>query len=84
MALSNEDREEMTALLNAVLDSRDRIDKERHRADHEFIDLLRAQHQARQELWKKFQTSLVGGAALAVLGGLGWIGALIIEHFHRG
>lgn len=47
-----------------------------HRA---FVQLLIEDRANRRVLWQKFQASLIGGAALAILGVLGWIGTLVLE-----
>ena len=50
-----------------------------HDKHHDFVQMLIDDRARRAALWQKFQTSLVGGVALAVLGALGWAGNLVLQ-----
>jgi len=70
-------------LLDDALNSRRAIDDATHADHHEFIAMYRARWEARQKMWQRFKLSFVGGAAMAVVGALAWIGQLIIEHWPK-
>jgi hypothetical protein len=54
-----------------------------HEAHHAFVQLMIERDARRSELWAKFQASLVGGIALALLGGLGWVGTVILDYLRH-
>jgi hypothetical protein len=58
------------------------IDKQMRCADEqetlcEWVRLQIEQQHVRNERWKKFESSFIGGLALMILGWLGWIGTVI-------
>lgn len=45
----------------------------------EFITILVQREERRKKHWEKFQLSLIGGAAMVLLGWLAWIGSVVLE-----
>ena len=82
------DKDELTLMLeNAltkVLNEGRSITDEQHRLDHEWLERQRENDRKWAARWDKFQTSLIGGLAVAILGGLGWIGKIVIDNMTRG
>ena len=79
----NLDEKQLEELLDKVLNSRRAIDDATHADHHEFITMYRARWEARQKMWQRFKLSFVGGAAMAAVGVMAWIGQLIIEHWPK-
>lgn len=78
------DKDELTLMLeNAltkVLNEGRSITDEQHRLDHEWLERQRENDRKWAVRWEKLQTSIIGGIALLILGGLGWVGKIVIEH----
>lgn len=78
------DKDELTLMLeNAltkVLNEGRSITDEQHRLDHEWLERQRENDRKWAARWEKLQTSIIGGIALLILGGLGWVGKIVIEH----
>lgn len=72
-------KDEIITAVHEALDARRSLDNDTHAEHHAFIQMMIDDRARHAELWKKFQSSLVGGVALAVLGSLGWVGKLILE-----
>lgn len=77
---------EMQALIketiNAVLDERNRIEAEKHAADHAFIEFLRQREKRRQEIWVSVKKNVIAfliTSALIGIGTLVWNGWLAIN-----
>lgn len=78
------EKEELKAILNEVLHENRKIDNETHQIQHQWIEMKMANEQKWYARWEKFQASLIGGIALAILGFLGWIGNIVLNHIlHR-
>lgn len=77
-------KEEMVEALDNALNNRRCVDDDIHRHDHEFIRMIREREERRVKLVTKFKMSLVGSLAMGVVGGLTWLGGLIIESFKHG
>ena len=45
-----------------------------------FVDMLIKRDERRQERWKKFTLSFIGGTALVIVGWLIWAGTVVLEH----
>ncbi len=79
------DKAELTEILREVLHEQRAIDDDKHELHHEFIEMELQRREARKKLWERFKLSFVGGVALAILAGLGWVGQLVlgaIKHNH--
>ena len=72
-------KEDLIDALREVLHEEREIEDDTHQLHHEFIEMELQRRESRKKLWERFKLSFVGGVALAVLGGLGWIGALILN-----
>jgi len=57
--------------------------KEIHAQHHDFIANEIARRKDRVEVALKFKNSFVGAIAVACVGGLGWIGKLILEALQK-
>jgi len=55
------------------------ITPEAHISHHQFIELMMQKRENREKLFRKFESSLIGGLALAILGALGWIGSVVLD-----
>lgn len=69
------DREELKELihetLSMVLDERNRVDAEKHAADHIFIEMLRQKEQRKQEIWISVKKNVLVFVIISALGGFG-------------
>lgn len=69
------ERDELKGLIhetvNAVLDERNRVDAEKHAADHAFIEMLRQKEQRKQEIWISVKKNIIGFLIISTLTGLG-------------
>jgi len=79
--------EEMRLLIretvNAVLDERNRIEADKHAADHAFIEFLRQKEKRKQKMWVSVKKNVLVFLVISALGGLGtliWIGWLSVNH----
>lgn len=80
-------REETKAIvreaLKEILDQRDALDRERHRADHDFVALLREERERRRIMWEKVRSTVIGGMILACFGGVArfliWVADLFLK-----
>lgn len=79
--------EEMRLLIretvNAVLDERNRIEADKHAADHAFIEFLRQKEKRKQEIWVSVKKNVLAFLIVSALGGLGtliWNGWLSVNH----
>lgn len=77
-------KEELTEAIAEALARHDIEDNELHRKHHEFIQSEIDRRQANKDRWEKFQSSLIGGFALGILGVLGWIGTLVLSWLRHG
>lgn len=76
-------KEDLLEVLDSVLSKKEIFTDEKHQEHHAFIQAELDRRRRSIERWEKFQSSLIGGIALAVLAGLGWIGTLILEWVRR-
>lgn len=74
------DVESFEVTLRKVLNEEREITQGQHTADHEFVKMMREKAVKWDARWEKLQTSMIGGFALAILGGLGWIGKIVIDY----
>lgn len=56
--------------INAVLDQRNRVDADKHAADHAFIELLRQKEQRKQEIWISVKKNVIAFLIVSTLGAL--------------
>jgi len=70
--------------LDEALNQRRNVNDELHLRHHEYIEMELKRREGREELWKRFRSSLVGGLAVTTIAGLGWVGTLIIESVRTG
>lgn len=77
-------KEEMIEAFIEALEAKRTVPKDTHTEHHAFIELMMKREERRAELWQKFKSSIIGGIALAILAGLGWIGTLILEFVRHG
>lgn len=75
------ERDDLKAVLEEVLHQKRTIDEETHITHHRFVQRQIERDERRQELFRRFRLSFVGGLAMAVLGFLGWLGTLIVGWF---
>jgi len=54
-----------------VLDQRNRVEAEKHAADHVFIDILRQKEQRKQEIWISVKKNVIGFLIISALTGIG-------------
>lgn len=59
------------------------IDKDTHTLDHRYVGELRIRRLKSERRWEKFRLSIIGAVGAAFVGGLVWIGRLIIEAFRH-
>ena len=57
--------------------------REIHTQHHEYIALEIERRKRREDALMKFKNSFVGAIAIACVGGLGWIGKLILEALQK-
>lgn len=78
------DKDELTLMLenalNKVLNEGRSITDEQHKLDHDWLTRQREKDRKWDARWEKLQTSIIGGLALAILGGLGWVGKIVVEN----
>lgn len=77
-------KDELVAAFIEALDAKRTVPQDTHAEHHTFIELMMKREARRAELWQKFNSSLIGGVALAILAALGWIGALVLEFIRHG
>lgn len=83
------DQEALRALMREaiadVLDSRDRIDRETHHDDHDWIRLQREREKKWNDMMEKVRLSVIGAVTVAIIAGfvkfLSIIGALVVAGF---
>ena len=68
--------------VNEVLDERDAIDHETHKAHHEAVERWIVRQDRKDELFTKAINSAVGVIILGMFSGLAWIGKIVLEHLH--
>lgn len=73
-------KKDLSEAINKALNDARHITDETHKLHHDFIQYLIEKQESRKKLWMKFKLSLVGSAALALVGFLMWIGKLIWDH----
>jgi hypothetical protein len=71
-------KRDLVEALDEVLNTRRTVDEDLHRRHHEYIEMELEKREQRKANWAKFRSSFIGGMALAVITGLGWIGTLIL------
>lgn len=74
---------QLEEILEKVLNSKRSIDDKTHAEHHEFQTAFMKRWEAKQKMWQRFKQSFIGGIAMAVVAGLGWIGKLILEHWSK-
>lgn len=77
-------KKELEAVLEKVLNAKRTVDNETHGDHHEFLKMYIQRFESRQKMWQKFKMSAIGTLGAAIIGGLGWLGTLIIEYWPRG
>ncbi len=77
-------KEDLTEAIAEALARHDIEETELHKEHHRFIKSEIERRARNKERWEKFQSSLIGGLALALLAGLGWLGTLIISWLKHG
>lgn len=79
---TDEQRVYLKGLLHEVLNERDALDHQTHRAQHEWIATQIAKEQRRTERIERIKTQALGALALGALGAFGklllWIGGLVL------
>lgn len=58
-----------------------KMDHQGHTDHHEFIEAMMEREQRKQERWEKIQTSLIGSVALIVLGSIGKLILMGVDHW---
>lgn len=76
-------KEDLAEVLDDVLNRRRAIEDEIHKKHHAFIQMEIDRRERARERWEKFQSSFIGGFALAILAFLGWLGTLILSWFQH-
>ena len=76
--------DKLEEILKRVLNSKHVVDNDTHALHHEFISAYMARWEKRQLMWQKFKLSFIGGVALAIVAGLGWVGNLVVQHWPHG
>jgi len=76
-------KEDIKTLLREALDERNAIGGDQHHVDHEFIQMLKLREERRIARIEKFKLSFVGGAAMALVSGLIWIGTVVWDYGHH-
>lgn len=64
----------LTDIINQTLDSRDRIDAETHRMQHEYLECLIEEHKRKKAFWDRIQRSAIGWILGAILSAVSAIG----------
>jgi len=77
-------KKDLSDALDEVLNKKRVIDDDTHKLHHQFIAMQIEKQERRDELFRKFQASFVGGVALGLLGFLGWIGKYVLDLFQTG
>lgn len=74
------EKEELEKILKRVLNENRTIDNKTHDFHHRMYERDLERRKQWRELWMKFKLTLVGSLAIAIIGFIGWIGKLILEH----
>lgn len=73
--------------VNEVLDERDALDHETHKAHHEAVAKYIEKQVRRDELFEKASNSFVGAAVVSLVGAITWclsgLGKMVIAYFDR-
>ena len=69
----------MTEVMHKVLDDRG-IPAKVHHEHHDFVEYLITKQRRKEAFIKKFQMSLIGTAATALVGALIWVGKIVVDH----
>lgn len=77
-------KEDLQDIIRETFEEKNTIGGETHHNDHEFIQLLKDRERKREARVEKFKMSFIGGIAMAILGGLIWIGQWALAHVHWG
>lgn len=72
------DKKELAEVLREVLHDHRQIDDDMHASHHAYIEMEMKRKERHSELLQKFKLSLVGTAAMAVVGFLIWVGKLVM------
>lgn len=70
--------------LHEVLKERRSVDEDQHKLHHDYLEGEMKRRQERQAMWMRFQSSFIGGLALAILAALGWVGSVITAALRNG
>lgn len=68
MSLDEHDLERLAVRFAQLLDHRRSISEADHKADHEFVQELRARRQKRERMWGHVREQVLGWAIIATLG----------------
>jgi hypothetical protein len=79
--MTEEDKfsEILKSAMHQVLAERATLDGDIHKAHHEYIQRKLDNDRKWDARFEKASSSFIGGMALAFLGGLGWIGKLVLQ-----
>lgn len=76
------DKAELKEAINEALDARDRIDRQTHHDDHQWVQLQRQREKRWNDAVEKVRLTVIGAVALGALGlavkFLSFIGALVV------
>ena len=78
------DKLQLKEALHEVLQEHRSVDEDQHKLHHDFLEGEIQRREERHAMWLKFQSSFIGGLALAILGALSWVGHLVLEAFRSG
>lgn len=77
-------KKDLQDVIRECLVDQNAVGGEQHHHDHEFIQLLKDREQRRVDRVEKFKSSLIGGVAISLIGGLIWIGQWAAAHLSWG
>jgi len=63
-------KDDIESVLHNVLETRSRIDNELHSEHHQFVGMMIAREQRKQERWEKIKTQVFGWGIISILGGI--------------
>jgi len=74
-------KQDLQDVVREVLVERNALGGEQHANDHAFLTIMQEREVRRIARVEKFKMSMIGTAATGLVGGLVWVGKLIVDHW---